>query len=736
MRKIFTRLFMVLTLAALCTALVACGGKEDVGDAGDADQPSGCVHQWEEIGREAATCTRGEHVRKQCALCGKTRTEIGNMLPHSLENDVCTVCGYVKPRDVVNEGNLLYVREGSHYVLSFLDTPSGDIVVADTVDGLPVTEVSKDDLFRGQTGITSVVLPNISRITDSMFEGCTGLGSVELGQGVTSVGARAFYGCTSLQSVTMTEHVTSIGAAAFGNCGSLSRMVLPFVGGSPNVELNYRDGWAYYETYFVFGYIFGQSNYNGAKKISVSHDLDPWDKEIYSTFYVPASLTYVEILGGKSFAQGAFDGCSMIRELVLPKHSMGSNLHVFRNCTGVTTLKTGGGFSPATFPNVTSLTLYNVTEKTTFSAADYAKVTRLELYYSASAIMVASAPLDAVRSKITALYLTSPNTAIESGALSSLSALRAAAVPFDSLEDLDLSVIEELEILSNNPYTVLGNTFSGAVKLRELTFNPRCAVIASNAFRACTTLSRVTFNGNVEQWLSICFGNAYANPLAHGAELYFEAFEGASSAKDLVVPSTVTSIGAYAFYGCKNLQSLTFGKTLTAIAEDAFGGGVDLVAVHYRGTVNDWCAISFANGAANPLHCASALMIGGSKLTALGESLTVQAIPTYAFYGYSGLESIALSSAVTRVGASAFENCISLVSLSVPVGVTLIEKRAFGGCTALGSALFESTTGWGRFETTMASGGSALAEYYFTDAARAAQLLVVTYPDYVFKKVG
>ena len=735
MKRMTAFLIMALALALLCLSLTACGGKGD-GMQDEDDKTSGCQHQWEETGRVPATCTKAEHIEKKCALCGRTRTEIGNTLPHSLENDVCTVCGYVKPRDVVQDGNLIYVLEGSHYVLSFFDTPSGDIVVADTVDGLPVTALSSATVFRGNTAITSIVFPNIGPITDSMFEGCTGLRSVELGQGVTSVGTRAFYGCTALESVTMTEQVLSIGAAAFGGCGSLKRMVLPFVGSSPNVRLNYRDGWAYYETYYVFGYIFGQSNYNGAKKISVSHDLDPWDKEIYSTFYVPASLAYVEILGGKSFAQGAFDGCSMIRELVLPKHSMGSNLHVFRNCTGVTTLKTGGGFSPATFPNVTSLTLYNVTEKTTFAAADYAKITSLELYYSPSAIMVASAPLDAVRSKITALCLTSPNTAVESGALTALSALHTAAVPFESLGDLDLSAIETLEILSNNPYTVLANTFSGAVKLRELTFNPRCAVIAPNAFRACTTLSRVTFNGNVEQWLSISFGNAYANPLAHGAELYFEAFEGASSAKDLVVPSTVTSIGAYAFYGCKNLQSLTFGKTLTAIAEDAFGGCAALLTVTYRGTVNDWCAISFANGAANPLHCASALMIGGSKQTALGASLSVQKIPAYAFYGYGGLESVALSSTVTHVGASAFENCTALATLSVPAGVTLIEKKAFGGCMALTSALFEVQTGWGRFETTMASGGTALAEYYFVDAARAAQLLVVTYPDYVLKKVG
>ncbi len=750
MRKILSFVFMALALVVLCVSLAACGDTEK-DDSPGASTPS-CQHQWEETGREPATCAVAEKIFKKCTLCGRRATSSGNRLPHTLVNNVCTVCGYVQPREVVQEGNLIYTYRGSYYSVAFDGTPSGNIVVAATVDGCPVTSLSNSSAFKGNAGITSMVLPNIEHISDSMFEGCTGLRSVVLGDGVQSVGTRAFHSCTSLQSVTMTESVRSIGASAFGNCGSLQRMVLPFVGGSPAIKDVQRNGWAYYDTYFVFGYIFGQSNYNGAQKIRVCHDFDPWGEEISSNFYIPASLSYVEILSGsyesgsssKRWSIGAFAGCTMIRELVLPKHAVSNNAYAFRGCTGVTTLTTGSSFAPAVFPNVTSLTLYNVSDKTAFSAADYAKITNLVLHYSASTKSLSAASLAAVRDKISALYLSSHSTEVESGVLSSLGGLKKLALPYKALGEADLSRIESLEILSGESYTIGQLTLSAAVRLQELTLDSHCTVIAANAFQNCTALRKVTFDGSAEsllydnlvrRWILINFGNAYANPLAHGASLYFETKSGVRSAQEITLSKGTQAIGAFAFYGCANLKELTFDRNLSAIGEHAFGG-VALNSVTYLGTLNDWCGISFANGEANPLHCAPVLMIGGEALTALGESLTVQVIPAYAFYGYSGLELVILPDTVTRIGTSAFENCVSLSEVTVPGSLTVIEMRAFGGCTALTSALFEVKTGWARFESSTSEMGHVLSEYYLTGTTRAAEYLCVTYTDYIWKKVG
>ena len=53
------------------------------------------------------------------------------------------------------------------------------------------------------------------------------LQSVEIGDGVTSVGSEAFYYCSSLASITIPDGVTSIGSEAFAYCYSLASITIP-----------------------------------------------------------------------------------------------------------------------------------------------------------------------------------------------------------------------------------------------------------------------------------------------------------------------------------------------------------------------------------------------------------------------------------------------------------------------------------------------------------------------------
>ena len=51
--------------------------------------------------------------------------------------------------------------------------------------------------------------------------------TVQIGDGVTSIGEFAFQDCTSLTSVTIPDGVTSIGYSAFSDCSSLTSITLP-----------------------------------------------------------------------------------------------------------------------------------------------------------------------------------------------------------------------------------------------------------------------------------------------------------------------------------------------------------------------------------------------------------------------------------------------------------------------------------------------------------------------------
>ncbi|MBR5655196.1 MAG: leucine-rich repeat protein [Prevotella sp.] len=58
----------------------------------------------------------------------------------------------------------------------------------------------------------------MTSIGESAFEGCSGLTSITIPNGVTYIRERAFYFCTSLTSLTIPKSVTEIGSAAFEGC--------------------------------------------------------------------------------------------------------------------------------------------------------------------------------------------------------------------------------------------------------------------------------------------------------------------------------------------------------------------------------------------------------------------------------------------------------------------------------------------------------------------------------------
>lgn len=66
----------------------------------------------------------------------------------------------------------------------------------------------------------------VTQIGYEAFKGCTGLYSVTLPEGITSIGVRAFMQC-AFRNFTIPETVTSIGYGAFGMCRSLTEITIP-----------------------------------------------------------------------------------------------------------------------------------------------------------------------------------------------------------------------------------------------------------------------------------------------------------------------------------------------------------------------------------------------------------------------------------------------------------------------------------------------------------------------------
>lgn len=159
--------------------------------------------------------------------------------------------------------------------------------------------------------------------------------------------------------------------------------------------------------------------------------------------------------------------------------------------------------------------------------------------------------------------------------------------------------------------------------------------ISGGVFSGCTSLSSIRIAGGNPKYDSRSNCNAIietsSNCLIVGC-------------KNTVIPSSVTSIGNYAFYDCTSITDFSIPENITSIGNYSFAGCSRLTF------------ISIGNG-----------------VTSIGE---------YAFSGCTNLSAITLPENLTAIGKLAFQDCKALASITIPSKVTEI-RYAFSGCSNL-----------------------------------------------------
>jgi hypothetical protein len=123
-----------------------------------------------------------------------------------------------------------------------------------------------------------------------------------------------------------------------------------------------------------------------------------------------------------------------------------------------------------------------------------------------------------------------------------------------------------------------------------------------------------------------------------------------------------------------------------------------LKKVSYKGQIEDWLEINFANETSNPLNYGADLYINDNKLTTLFGSFK---IPNYGFYGCGSLTEIMINQKEHHtVGTSAFANCPNLIRADL--GTVESLDRTFENCHSLESfsCLGSVEVGPGSFKNT------------------------------------
>ena len=182
---------------------------------------------------------------------------------------------------------------------------------------------------------------------------------------------------------------------------------------------------------------------------------------------------------------------------------------------------------------------------------------------------------------------------------------------------------------------------SGAYSVKEGT-----RIICDSGFFCCRSLSDIVIPSSVTsigEW----------------------AFWGCSSLSDIVIPSSVTSIGDGAFMCCRSLSKIVIPSSVTSIGFSAFFDCSSLSEIVIPSSVT-----SIGNRAFFSCRSLSKIVIP-SSVTSIGDC---------AFERCCSLSEIVIPSSVTSIGVSAFSCCGSLSKIVIPSGVTIIGDRAFSRC--------------------------------------------------------
>ena len=143
----------------------------------------------------------------------------------------------------------------------------------------------------------------------------------------------------------------------------------------------------------------------------------------------------------------------------------------------------------------------------------------------------------------------------------------------------------------------------------------------------------------------------------------------------MVIPNSVTSIGAYAFSNCKGLTSAVIPNSVTSIGQAAFSDVTKIIVEEGNERYDS------RNNCNAIIETECNTLVAGCASTVIPD--TVEEIGEYAFDDCSSLTSITIPPSVTEIGEYAFCGCSSLTSITIPESVTEFGKGAFYDCPSL-----------------------------------------------------
>lgn len=193
-----------------------------------------------------------------------------------------------------------------------------------------------DDAFSNCENLISIEIPkSVRTIGDSAFRNCIRISTVDIPEGVIEIGKEAFSWCINLKSVNIADSVERIGPSAF-DIGNGSPSFYIHVGTKNKFE-KMLPGYAnrLYEREY---------SENLITKVSEDDLLTAWMDE-HGVLYSENRkrllkgnknlVSYTVGIGTVTICDGAFDNCSLLRTIILPKSLIIIGDKAFSGCSSL-----------------------------------------------------------------------------------------------------------------------------------------------------------------------------------------------------------------------------------------------------------------------------------------------------------------------------------------------------------------------------------------------------------------
>ena len=276
----------------------------------------------------------------------------------------------------------------------------------------------------------------------------------------------------------------------------------------------------------------------------------------------------------------------------------------------------------------------------------------------------------------------------------------------------------------------------GAYSVKEGT-----RIICDRAFWSCSSLSEIVIPSSVTSIGDSAFSGCYSLSEivipSSVTNIGDWAFSGCDSLSEIVIPSSVTSIGDHAFSGCASLSEIVIPSSVTSIGDSAFSWCSSLKYISIPKSVICLNGNPFA-GWNGKLECLSPNFVyeddvlfnkDKSRIISFrNRNVKSYVVPSSvtsidrAFSWCRSLSEIVIPSSVTSIGDWAFYGCDSLLEIVIPSSVTSIGDCAFWDCYSLLEIVIPSSV--------TSIGDSAFNECKFTDNLK--QELISRFGDKIF----